>query len=123
MYYGNRGIVLDSNFVPLLLVTRPIIDSSGVATFGGATVHLHPEVFINDAGFVNKSLAKKATAFYLSQEIYSSGGRERVKVVIDDCSNYIKRPAQPNPNTTSTESMYEVLKENIDDVLGQTIYD
>lgn len=127
VYYGNSGIVLDSNFTPLLFVTRPIITyNDGYAeqfAVGKPTVHLHPNVFIDDTGFINKSLARKATAFYLSQDIYCNGNYEKAKLVIDDCSSYIKKVARPNPNDSSTENMYDLLKDNIDEVLGQVIYD
>ena len=128
VYYGNNGIILDKNFDPLLLSTRVVscvegpVRRSRHITKSGVTVYLSPKVFTDDQGMLNKALAKKGIAFYLSQNISMSfwnNENERAKVVIDDMSRFFKKVERPDVNALSNGVFTEVLKDNIDEVLSQ----
>lgn len=130
VYYGNNGIILDKNFDPLFLSTRVIscVNANGTVsrarriTKSGVTVYLSPKVFTDDQGMLNKALAKKGIAFYLSQNIsmsYWNNENEHAKVVIDDMSKFFRKVERPDVNALSTNVFTEVLKDNIDEVLSQ----
>ena len=89
------------------------------------TVYLHPKVFTDDEGFLNKSLAKKGVAFFLSSYKYRYNGNEgcSAKVVIEDPSRFLVKPQKPTPQNTTKEALYDSLKSNIGDVLSQIIDD
>lgn len=129
VYYGNNGVILDKDFNPLFLSTRVVSCNTAVAATGSrhitksdVTVYLSPKVFTDDQGILNKALAKKGIAFYLSQNIsmsYWNNQNERAKVVIDDMSRFFKKVEKPDVNTLSSGVFTEILKGNIDEVLSQ----
>ena len=133
-YYGSRGIVLDSDLTPLLLSTiktKVALDriwtgqERKIFVYEQPTVYLHPKVFTDDEGFLNKSLAKKGVAFFLSSYKYRYNGNEgcSAKVVIEDPSRFLVKPQKPTPQSTTKEALYDSLKSNIGDVLSQIIDD
>ena len=124
IYYGNAGIILDKDFNPLLLATRTYKadERNGRLSFGDYIIHVHPNVFIRDAGFLEKALAKKGMAFYLSQNISDYEGK-KAKVIIDDCSQFFKKANRPDINAVSSKDYAKVLKDNIDEVLSQLVDD
>lgn len=130
VYYGAGGIILDKNFNPLMLATtrfaglvEPYPGSIPICRYDGVTIHLHPNVFLDDTAVLNKSLAKKGMQFFLSQEISNWNNSGTAKVVIDDCSQFFKKADKPDVNNTSPEAFGQVLKDNIGEVLGQFIAD
>lgn len=131
VYYGAGGIILDKNFNPLMVATArfdgpgpEIFPGSGpTRKYNGITVHLHPNVFLDDTSVLNKSLAKKGMQFFLSCDVIGWDNTGTVKVVIDDCSKFIKKVNKPDVATFTPESVNNVLKDNINEVLGQFIID
>lgn len=134
VYYGANGVILDKNFNPLMLAvtkvarsTEPAFPGAGdYLLYGGITIYLHPNVFLDDTSVLNKSLAKKGMQFFLSQDISgfnSSNNGNRVKVVIDDCSKFFTKCAKPDVNNLDSDKINETLKDNIDEVLEQFIHD
>lgn len=133
-YYGSRGIILDSDLTPLLLSTIEVrVDLDGSwggherkrFVYGQPTVYLHPKVFTDDEGFLNKSLAKKGVAFFLSSyRCWNNRGEpDTAKVVIEDPSRFLVKPQKPTPQDTTKKTLYDSLKSNIGDVLSQIIDD
>ena len=129
-YYGAGGIILDKDFNPLMVATakyigmeEPYPGGTPITKYDGITVHLHPNIFLNDNAVLNKSLAKKGMQFFLSCDINGWDNRGTVKVVIDDCSQFIKKVNKPDVATFTPESVNNVLKDNINEVLGQFIID
>lgn len=127
-YYGNNGVILDKDFEPLFLSTRIINCTNGSArgsriiSKGQTTVYLSPKVFTDDQGILNKALAKKGIAFYLSQNISQSYWNDEIikaKVIIDDMSKFFRKVERPDVNALSEKEFSKVLKENIDEVLQQ----
>jgi hypothetical protein len=126
IYYGNNGIILDSNFDPLLLIMAYVTKPTNNRFFVKQQyiVHISPKVFTEDTKILNKSLARKAVPYYLTHTSSSWSEPDlSYKVVIDDCSQFIKKPKVPNINKCSNADMTKVLKDNIDEVLKQIVYD
>lgn len=118
VYYGSNGLILDKDFNPLVLVTRKVHwDDNGVIHYGNFTVHLHPNIFINDKDPLCHSIATKGITFFLTQLIVWDC--EKAKVVIDDCSNFVTKPNEPDITKASTKYYNTLLKRNINDVLIQ----
>ena len=124
-YYGNKGIILDKDFTPLLLATAKVTKVNDTEyKFTDDTIYLHPKVFTDDTGFLNKYLAKKGTAFYLLHPIRWNPGEEvRAEVKIKDCSHFIRKVKTPIPQTATKDKIYELLRSNIGDILSQLKYD
>jgi hypothetical protein len=119
-YYGNNGIILDKDFNPLFLSTALIHYEEQIPVIDSYKIHLHPNVFIDDTKVLNKALAKKGVAFFLTHSRFRWGGEDiKYKVEIDDCSQFIVGTKKPNINHCSPEDFSEILKENIDEVLKQ----
>lgn len=123
IYYGNNGLILDKDFSPLLLSTvhMELNPETNRLETKYYTIHLHPNVFTDDTKLLNKSLAKKGIAYYLSNDAYNGWGSAHIpyKVEIDDCSQYIIKAKRPDVNTYTDSSLNQILKENIDEVLRQ----
>ena len=128
IYYGNNGLVLDEDLNPLLLSTVDVSFNSETRRLEKHEyiIHLTPRVFTDDNKMLNKSLAKKGIAYYLS---HNSSGTTWVnagspyKVVIDDCSDYFMKAHKPNVNSSTNRELNKVLKDNIDEVLRQVTDD
>lgn len=112
-YYGNKGMILDKDFTPLLFSTTQVSydQSNGFcAKSGEYTIHLHPKVFTDTDDPVNKSLARKGIAFYLSRGVNSA----IYKVAIDDCSDYLIKPSFPDSEIPSDKGINDSLATNFD---------
>jgi len=121
VYYGGPGIVLDKDFSPLMLSTTKVTKERETVLRGQITIHMSPKVFTDDVSIVNRSLARKGVAYYLSNGLsrYALDDVEgRAKVVIDDMSNFFKKVAKPDVNA-SPDTYQTILKENLDEVLKQ----
>lgn len=134
IYYGNRGIILDKDFKPLILcsIVCKKVEERGMVymDYYKPIIRISPEVFLGDTGLINKSILKKIIPFYLTHDVgrvYTYDGKFRSKIpentkpqiLIEDISRFIETPAIPNPNTCSNEALNKLLLDNIDDVLMQ----
>lgn len=119
-YYGNYGIILDEDLNPLLLSTVDVSFNHKTNRLekNKFIIHFTPKVFTDDSKVLNKSLAKKGIAYYLS---HACVNWERLphKVVIDDCSDYFIKVQKPNVNNCTDRELNKVLKDNIGEILGQ----
>lgn len=121
VYYGNNSLILDSQFRPLLFTTYDVVYTEELGmTPIKANVYLHPRVFTNDLGPLEKSLAKKGVAFYLEMNNF----REiPIEVHINDCKKFFKTPSKPDLNKVDENTFNDVAKEYIDELLSQVIDD
>lgn len=122
VYYGNSGIVLDKEFQPLMLVTVEMSRNDAGYFRGKTKVYLSPKVFTDDQSMLNKHLAKKGIAYILTHPIITFPEEQLntiPEVVIDDMSQFFKKSVKPDVNASSEEEFNKVLKDNIDEVLGQ----
>lgn len=121
-YYGEAGLIFDKDFNPLLLSTAEARKNpdTGYIDIGKTSVYLSPKVFLDDQAILNKSLAKKGIAYYLSHNVGVQGFNEaRANVIINDMSKFFRKVARPDINASSTDDFNKVLKDNIDEVLKQ----
>lgn len=110
MYYGTNGIILDKDFDPLFLSTV-ILDTE--FRYKQYNIYLHPKVFTDDKSFINKNLAKKATAFLLSTST-------NIQIIIKDVTDFlIFKSVPPSTYDNLSSDINKFLKENIGDVLSQ----
>ncbi len=140
VYYGGKGLILDKDFTPLLLISllgRKVIDSrmSTNIHYYKAVIHIHPKVFTEEQGLITKSIIKKVIPLYLSFPIFAVGVSHRFNVseltgsgegfmpeiVINDMSNLISSPITPSPDSCSNEALNELLEENIEEVINNLI--
>ena len=122
-YYGGRGVVFDKDFNPLMYATVTIANEDGRLKLSGYKLHIHPQVFLNDTAIVNKSILKKAIAYFLEKGVTTGlrSSRKKVTVLVDDGSEFFKKPNRPDVNT-SNEDFNAVLQEDIAEVLNQLTY-
>lgn len=121
-YYGGNGVVLDKNFKPLIYVTREFdgINNSLIKTI----VHISPLVFTDNESSLNKALLKKGIAYYLTHRIeYWGSPLDLPKIAIDDGSDLFVEANKPTPGEDINKEANSVLKEHIEEVLGQLKYD
>lgn len=124
VYYGNNGIILDKDFVPLMLVTGVVNWENPRINITNYTVYFHPRVFTNDEGIINKSLAKKGVAFYLTNNVDEWRlNRGKFTVKLEDPSKFIVKTNKPDLSHCSNKDFNNILKENIDEVLMQILHD
>lgn len=131
IYYGNRGIILDKDFNPLIFCSmmcrKEGYRSREYMAYYKPIIHISPEVF-NSTGLIHKSILKKVIPFYLSHNIgwvdtYAGKFRSNLavdtkpQIIIDDVSYLIETPKLPTPSTCSNESLNKLLRDNIQDVL------
>lgn len=119
-YYGAPGILLDKDFSPLMIATSKVrLDENNNIQIDDRIIHIHPNVFLHDTGFLEKAIAKKGIAFYLSTGLTDYSNNYKAKVVIDDCSQFIRKANIPRVGETSPKDFTNILKDNIDEVLSQ----
>lgn len=134
VYYGNRGIILDKDFKPLILcsIVSKKVEVNGriFMDYYKPIVRVSPEVFLNETGLINKSILKKIIPFYLTHNVgrvntYDGKFRSNIpentkpQILIEDISRFIETPAIPNPSTCSNETLNKFLLDNVDEVLNQ----
>lgn len=127
VYYGRRGLIMDDNFTPLLLSTENLIWDKELLTTRPAldyNIYLHPEVFIDDSKSLNKVLAKKGIAFYLSNHVNTWRQMGTFNIKVEDISErFFEFPVKPTVNHCSAEDFGKVLKDNKEELINQIKYD
>ena len=127
VYYGAGGIILDKDLEPLLLSTMHLKYDHEEHRYrcNSTIIHLHPKVFTDEKSTINKSLAKKGLLYYLTHTPSNRGFESEVsyKVVIDDSSQFLRKPVKPDLSDVDNTVFTKLLKENIGEVLQQVAYD
>lgn len=131
VYYGGRGIILDSDFKPLILCSilckKEEFRTFEYMDYYKPIVRVNPEVFLNETGLINKTIIKKIIPFYLTHNIPVINTRcifrdklenRKPQILIEDSSRFIETPTLPNPSTCSNEALNKLLLDNIDEVLN-----
>lgn len=109
VYYGAPGLILNSNFEPLVIGITEYERSASCETFGRHILKVNPIVFTSE-GFFEKALIKKLIPFYTRNEI---DGRT-VKVEVDDISKYVVKPVTPKGGVQETfKNMMHLYKDEI----------
>lgn len=129
VYYGNRGIILDSSFNILFLGTLTCKkldeDSTTLYCYTKSFIHISPKVFLNKTGLLEKAILNKIIPYYLTTPIgvYNrnagfavNSGVCKPKILVEDI-NLVSSPKPPKIDTYSDDAMNELIMENIDDLL------
>lgn len=130
IYYGGKGILLDSDFSPLFICTiiaRKVKENNqNYLLYYRPICHINPKVFLDPNNLVNKGIIKKLIPFFASEEVlfpedinkvrYALESR-KVKVVVDNFDSLFIRPVKPTPSACSNEALNQCLVDNIEDIL------
>ena len=134
VYYGGNGMIFDHHMKPLVLYTVTVTDMTPASiTYGPArmkstisafNVRVSPQVFLKD-DMLKKSIISKVIPSLVSNRITVARGvvldkPMTPKVVIEDLSEWIKRPVKVGSPQTFKEDMQEFLSREdiIQDIIG-----
>ena len=110
VYYGASGLILNSNFEPIMIGLNEYRKDGAVIHFERCVLKVSPEVFISE-GLLEKAIVKKLIPFYSRYNI--EGGTVRIEV--DDISKYVVKPVPPKAHVQ--ETMKEIMHTYKDEIL------
>lgn len=110
VYYGASGLILNSNFEPIMIGLNEYRKDGVTIHFERCVLKVSPEVFISE-GLLEKAIVKKLIPFYSRYDI--EGGTARIE--IDDISKYVVKPVPPKANVQ--ETMKEIMHTYKDEIL------
>lgn len=129
IYYGNTGIILDSNFNVIFLATLNCHKEETNILYTGANIYIHPKVFLEDKEMLHSCILKKLIPFYLGltvDKILLGFNRSHPQydltpqiIIKDVTSDFINIASVPNPQSTSNESINQFLIDHQEDIIDQ----
>lgn len=129
IYYGNSGIILDSNFNVIFLATLNCHKEGTDILYTGANIYVHPKVFLEEKEVLHSCILKKLIPFYLRLTISKSllgFNRDHPQydltpqiIIKDVTSDFINIASVPNPQSTSNESINQFLIDHQEDIIDQ----
>lgn len=129
VYYGNSGIILDSNFNVIFLVTLNCHKEGTNILYTGANIYIHPKVFLEEKEVLHSCILKKLIPFYLSYKVGKSllgFSRDHPQhnltpqiIIKDVTSDFINIASVPDPQSTSNESINQFLIDHQEDIIDQ----
>lgn len=123
VYYGGDGMIFDQHMKPLVLYTVTVTGMTFVtiphrpirmkATISALNVRVSPQVLLKD-DMLKKSIISKAIPSLVSESFLTIRGVVldkpiTPKVIIEDLSEWIKRPAKVGSTQTFKEDMQKFL--------------
>lgn len=123
IYYGGNGMIFDQYMKPLVLYTATVTGMTPVtipyrptkmkATISALNVRVSPQVLLKD-DMLKKSIISKAIPSLVSKSFIfmrgaALGKPTTPKVIIEDLSEWIKRPAKVGSPQTFKEDMQKFL--------------
>lgn len=109
VYYGAPGLILNSNFEPLVIGMTEYDRGEFSGTFSRHVLKINPSVFVSE-GFLEKAIIKRLIPFYTRNDIE---GRT-VRVEVDNISKYIVKPVPPKGGVQETlKGMMHTYKDEI----------
>lgn len=129
IYYGNSGIILDSNFNVVFLATLNCHKEGTDILYTGANIYIHPKVFLEEKEVLHSCILKKLIPFYLELTVSKSllgFSRDHPQydltpqiIIKDVTSDFINIASVPNPQSTSNESINQFLIDHQEDIIDQ----
>lgn len=129
IYYGSYGIILDSNFNVLFLVTLNCHKEGTDILYTGANIYIHPKVFLEEKEILHSCILKKIIPFYLELKVSKSllgFSREHPQhdltpqiIIKDVTSDFINIANVPDSQSTSNESINQFLIDHQEDIIDQ----
>lgn len=109
VYYGAPGLVLDSNFKPIMIGISEYMGSPDRISFSRCVLKVSPEVFISE-GLLEKAIIKRIIPFYTEHNINGN----TVRIEIDDINEYVVKPVPPKANVQKElKKMMDIYSEEI----------
>lgn len=123
VYYGGNGMIFDQHMKPLVLYTATVTDMTPTAivhtparmkaTISAFNVRVSPQVLLKD-DMLKKSIISKAIPSLVSKKLVDvlgvvSDKPITPKIIIEDLSEWIKRPAKVGSPQTFKEDMQKFL--------------
>lgn len=134
VYYGGNGMIFDQHMKPLVLYTVTVTGMTPVTvphrpvkmktTISAFNVRVSPKVFLKD-DMLKKSIISKAIPSLVSESLSVIRGVVldkpiTPKVIIEDLSEWIKRPAKVGSPQTFKEDVQKFLSREdiVQDIIG-----
>lgn len=129
IYYGNSGIILDSNFNVIFLVTLNCHKEGTDILYTEANIYVHPKIFLEEKKVLHSCILKKLIPFYLGFTVSKpllGFNRDHPQcnltpqiIIKDVTSDFINIASVPNPQSTSNESINQFLIDHQEDIIDQ----
>ena len=129
IYYGNSGIILDSNFSVIFLATLNCHKEGTNILYTGANIYIHPKVFLEEKEVLHSCILKKLIPFYLELTVSKSilgFSRDHPQynltpqiIIKDVTSDFINTASVPDSQSTSNESINQFLIDHQEDIIDQ----
>lgn len=120
VYYGTRGLILNNDFEPLLLMTVKESVSPESFEMGDVTLRISPRLLAEDSAF-SKFILTKVIPYYTIGNCYSSSHSSRniqvdhVNVRIENFDDMFYKPALPQVDFDITKVL-DTIKANSSNV-------
>lgn len=129
IYYGHSGIILDSNFNIIFLVTLNCHKEGTNILYTGANIYIHPKVFLEEKEVLHSCILKKLIPFYLELTVSKSilgFSRDHPQynltpqiIIKDVTSAFINTASVPDSQSTSNEIINQFLIDHQEDIIDQ----
>lgn len=129
IYYGNSGIILDSNFNIIFLVTLNCHKEGTNILYTGANIYIHPKVFLEEKEVLHSCILKKLIPFYLELTVSKSllgFSRDHPQynltpqiIIKNITSDFINTASVPDSQSTSNENINQFLIDHQEDIIDQ----
>lgn len=129
VYYGGKGIILDDDFKPLILLTIKTEKSDTVnfIKYTRFICHVSPRIFEKQDEMFVKYIIKKVFPVLAKYEFdfptdsfSEPGDNARFKIVIDDFDEiFFISPVQPKPEDIEKDTFNQVLVDNVDEIIAE----
>lgn len=129
IYYGHSGIILDSNFNIIFLVTLNCHKEGTNILYTGANIYIHPKVFLEEKEVLHSCILKKLIPFYLGLTVSKSllgFSRDHPQynlipqiIIKDVTSAFINTASVPDSQSTSNEIINQFLIDHQEDIIDQ----
>lgn len=133
VYYGGNGMIFDQHMKPLVLYTVTVTGMTPITvthrptrmktTISALNVRVSPQVLLKD-DMLKKNIISKVIPSLVSRSLANIRGVVldkpiTPKVIIEDLSEWIKRPAKVGSSQTSKEDMQKFLsrKDIVQDII------
>lgn len=128
-FYGNRGLIFDETFTPLLFTTVSFKNNNEFEVskleYLGFNVYINPKVFIEQDNIVSKTIIKKMMPVFLTiNKPINIGWRHpsipiKTNVSIEDISEkFFCTTKVPDISNISDEYLNKLIAEEVDSNLG-----
>ena len=111
VYFGGAGVILDSNYSPLLLTSRVYEKHNNDIIIKKERVYLNPEIFTDSSKEINRTINKKFLPYYLLNQ--------KPEIIIGLPSHLMHCVVSPKKESSKEEHAMEIstLKENRDEII------